>query len=111
MSQDQGEGIRPEDSPEKGWKPEDDVELVPPDLGQKRRSARARIQTRRIEEGIRPEGSLEEGWKPEEDVELVPLDPNQPDKKARIGSRLSPREGGVDHLPPKQQRHVRVVTI
>ena len=52
MSQDQGEGIRPEDSPEKGWKPEDDVELVPPDLGQPDKEAqiaRAKIQARRIE--------------------------------------------------------------
>ena len=52
MSQDQGEGIRPEDSPENGWKPEDDVELVPPDLGRPDKEAqiaRAKIQARRIE--------------------------------------------------------------
>ena len=113
MSQDQGEGIRPEDSPEKGWKPEDDVELVPPDLGQQDKEAQIgscqNPNKKDREEGIRPEGSLEEGWKPEEDVELVPLDPNQPDKKARIGSRLSPDE--KVELTIFLQRHVRVVTI
>ncbi|CAL9018079.1 unnamed protein product [Prunus brigantina] len=95
-NQDQGEGIRPEDSPEKGWKPEDDVGLVPPDPGQPDKEAqigsRQNPNKKDRDEGIRPEGSLEEGWKPEEDVELVPLDPDQPDKKARIGSRLSPDE-------------------
>ena len=40
MSQDQGEGIRPEDSPEKGWKPEEDVELVPLDPNQPDKKAR-----------------------------------------------------------------------
>ncbi|CAL9004768.1 unnamed protein product [Prunus brigantina] len=95
-NQDQGEGIRPEDSPEKGWKPEDDVELVPPDPGKPDKEAQIgsyqNPNKKDRDERIRPEGSLEEGWKPEEDVELVPLDPDQPDKKARIGSRLSPDE-------------------
>ncbi|XP_016648896.1 PREDICTED: uncharacterized protein LOC107880887 [Prunus mume] len=91
---DQGEGIRSEDSPEKGWKSEDDVELVPPDPGQLDKEARTGLRQnpnkKDQDEGIRPEGSLEKGWKPEEDVEFVPLDPDQPDKKTRIGSRLSP---------------------
>ncbi|CAL9019259.1 unnamed protein product [Prunus brigantina] len=96
-NQDQGEGIRPEDSPEKGWKPEDDVELlVPPDLDQPDKEAqigsRHNPNKKDRDEGIRSEGSLEEGWKPEEDVELIPLDPDQPDKKAQISSRLSPDE-------------------
>ncbi|CAL8994012.1 unnamed protein product [Prunus brigantina] len=85
---DQGEGIRPEDSPKKGWNPEDDVELIPPDPGQPDKEAQiclhkeAQIGSRQNpnkkdrDEGIRPEGSLEEGWKPEEDVESVPLDPD-----------------------------------
>ncbi|CAL9022627.1 unnamed protein product, partial [Prunus brigantina] len=94
---DQDEGIRPEDSPEKGWKPEDDVEfLVPPDPDQPDKEAqigsRQNPNKKDRDEGIRPEGSLEEGWKPEKDVELVSLDPDQPDKKARIGLRLCPDE-------------------
>ncbi|CAL2276655.1 unnamed protein product [Prunus armeniaca] len=90
-NQDQGEGIRPEDSPEKGWKPEDDVELVPPDLGQPDKEAQIgscqNPNKKDRDEGIRPEGSLEEGWKPEEDVKLVPPDPDQPEKEVQIGSR------------------------
>ncbi|CAL2266492.1 unnamed protein product [Prunus armeniaca] len=129
----------------KGWKPGDDIELVPPNPGQPDKEAQISSwqnpNKKDRDEGIRPEGSLEEGWKPEEDVELVPLDPDQPDKDAQIGScqnsnkkdrdegippegsleegrqesvdRLAPkprREDEADHLPPEQQRHVRVVT-
>ncbi|CAL9024306.1 unnamed protein product, partial [Prunus brigantina] len=100
-------GIRPEDSPEKGWKPVDDVveegwklekdvELVPLNPDQPDKEAQIgspkNPNKKDREEGIHPEGSLEEGWKPEEDVDLVPLDPDQPNKEARIGSRLSPDE-------------------
>ncbi|CAL2266493.1 unnamed protein product [Prunus armeniaca] len=88
--EDQGEGIRSEDSPEKGWKPEDDVELVPPDPGQLDKEAQIdscqNPNKKDRDEGIRPEGSLEEGWKPEEGVELVPPDPDHPEKEAQIGS-------------------------
>ncbi|CAL8157569.1 unnamed protein product [Prunus armeniaca] len=95
-NQDQGEGICPEDSPEKGWKPKDDIELIPHDPGQPDKEAQIgscqNSNKKDRDEGIRPEGSLEKGWKPEEDVELVPLDPHQSDKKARIGSCLSPDE-------------------
>ncbi|CAL2258020.1 unnamed protein product [Prunus armeniaca] len=92
-NQDRDEGIRPEGSFEEGWKPEEDIELVPPDPDQLEKEAqigsRQNSNKKDRDEGICPEGSLEEGWKPEEDVELVPLDPHQPDKKMRIGSRLS----------------------
>ncbi|XP_008244717.1 PREDICTED: uncharacterized protein LOC103342838 [Prunus mume] len=95
-NQDRDEGICPEGSLEKDWKPEEDIELVPPDPDQPDKEAQIgscqNPNKKDRDEGIRPEGSLEEGWKPEEDVELVPLDPHQPDKKARIGSRLSPDE-------------------
>ncbi|CAL2241574.1 unnamed protein product [Prunus armeniaca] len=64
-----------------GWKPEDDVELVPPDPGQPDKEAQIgscqNPNKKDRDEGIRPEGSLEEGWKPEED----------PEKEAQIGSR------------------------
>ncbi|CAL8082995.1 unnamed protein product [Prunus armeniaca] len=47
-NQDQVEGIRPEVSPEEGWKPEDDVELVP--LNPDKPERKARISSRLSQE-------------------------------------------------------------
>ncbi|CAL9007763.1 unnamed protein product [Prunus brigantina] len=97
---DRDEGIRLEGSLEEGWKPEDDVELVPPDPDQPNKEAqigsRQNPNKKDRDEGIRPEGSLEEGWKPEDDVELIPPDPDQPNKEAQIGSRQNPNKNDRD---------------
>ncbi|CAL8168592.1 unnamed protein product [Prunus armeniaca] len=54
--QDQAEGIRLEVSPEEGWKPEEDVELIPLDPDKLERKAR-----------------ISSGQNQEEKVELAPL--------------------------------------